>query len=387
MNEPTRLLIVGDLHLAAGPHDPFHRDQAFAGFLASQLRRGVPPRLIIVGDLFDFVLTIPSGRRPTARPDATEAGALARLDSIAAAHPTVIDALAAFADGGGMIDLVPGNHDIELVRPAVQRRLRALLGEPAPGRLRVHPWIVHLPGVLYAEHGHQHHDLNAFATLLEPYLNGEALDLPLGSHLTHLQAHAPAGALARRAMLAGTLARRAVSPGERARLRRYRAHGLAQEVERTGLDRATLAALDAVTPRTPAALVARLARRSVGAGRSPGATTHRAADRIHGLLAAQVRQVAFYVFGHSHVSERRVMVPGQETPLYLNPGTWSALRRGADARQCPYVEIAFGAERPVAELLNWEGDEAPRLSQRVTADGRLPALPAGGRSGTVPSPR
>ena len=209
----------------------------------------------------------------------------------------------------------------------------------------------------------------------------------MGTHLAHLHAHAPAGSLVRRLTLVGELARRAVSPAEHARLSRYRTHGLAEEAERIGLDGATLAALDAVTPRTPAALLARLGRRSLGTGRGPASTSHRAADRIHRLLSAQARDVPFYVFGHSHISERRVMVPGQSTPLYLNAGTWSQLRRGADARRCPYIEIVFGSGPPVAELLSWEGDRAPVRSRNLTADARLPARPDGGLSGTALSPR
>ncbi len=383
----SRVLIVGDLHMAAGPRDPFDGDQRFAGFLASQLRGGPPPRLIILGDLFDFVLTPAAGRELTDRPDPTEAGALERLESIAAAHPDVIEALAAFADGGGTIDFVPGNHDIELVRPAVRRRLWALLGDPPSDRLQFHPWIVHVPGVLYAEHGHQHHDLNAFATLLEPYRNGNELDLPLGTHLTHLQAHAPAGALVHRVRLAGGLCRRAVSISEHVRLRRYRAGGLDGEAARVGLDPPTLAALDAVTPRTPAALAVRLGRRSLATKSNPASTTHRAAARIHRLLALQGRDVAFYAFGHTHIAERRPVLSGPGTPLYLNPGTWSQLRRGPEARPCPYLEINLDSVPPVADLLSWEGGQAPRPPRTLTADERSPVRPAGDRSETALSPR
>src|SRR5437660_10473631 len=35
--------------------------------------------------------------------------------------------------------------------------------------MRFYPWICYVPGVLYAEHGHQYHDINWFATLLQPY--------------------------------------------------------------------------------------------------------------------------------------------------------------------------------------------------------------------------
>lgn len=387
MTGTARILIVGDLHLATGPRDPFDRDESFVAFLDAQawrVARGVPMRLVILGDLFDFVIAPPRGG-PTHAPDASEDGALWRLERIAATHRSVLEALGAFAHAGGTIDLLPGNHDIELVRPAVQRRLRELLGEPPAGRLTLHPWVVHLPGVLYAEHGHQHHDLNAFATLLEPYRDAamNELDLPLGSHLAHLLAHAPPGPWRRRATLVRLLAQRTLTPARRADLKRYRANGLAGEAEHLGLDVATLAAIDAVTPRTTTAMLARLGRRTLGVGRHPASFLHRAASEIHRLLAAQGRDVACYAFGHSHVAERRPIAPGRALPVYLNAGTWSQMRRGPTRREHPYVEIAVGHGSPVARLLSWEGEPRRERPPGIRAGARSHRPPDADRSGTA----
>jgi UDP-2,3-diacylglucosamine pyrophosphatase LpxH len=385
MSEAERLLIVSDLHLAAGPRDPFTQDAAFAAWAASRLRGDQPARLIILGDLFDFVLTPRPGQRPTIRPDGSEAGALARLESIAAAHPDVIDVLAGFVDAGGRLDLVPGNHDIELTRAAVQTRLHALLGHPPPERVRVHPWILHLPGVLYAEHGHQHHDLNAFATLLAPYRHGDELDLPLGTHLAHLQMLASPAGRVRAALGLGSVCTRGLLPRERAHLRAYRRLGLAEEAGRVGLDRGTLAAIDAVTPRGASATAIRLARTRLRAGADPAAMLHRAAEHIHRRLAAHGQEVPFYVFGHSHVLERRSMAAGAATPLYLNAGTWSQLPRRIGPPPCGYIEVTLGAGPPRAELMRWDGERPQRAAFR--AGGRSPRQPAAGRSETAHSPR
>jgi UDP-2,3-diacylglucosamine pyrophosphatase LpxH len=364
MKDPSRILVLADLHLAAGRHDPFDADHALASFLGAQLDVRDSPGLILLGDTFDFVLT--PGRRVSRRADASLRGALERLESIAAAHEQVFGALADFLAGGATIDIVPGNHDIELMRPAVQERLATLLGQPPAARLRVQPWIVHLPGLLYAEHGHQHHDLNAFCTLLEPWRADGQLELPLGTQLTHLQVHAPPGAKRQAAAVAAEFAGRAVSPRAWRRLRRYRTRGLAAEAQRTGLPRETLASLDAVTPRTPAAMTSRLVRNWF-ASRPGSVMTQVAAGRVHRLLSARERDVRFYVFGHSHVAQRRSIAPGEQTPLYLNPGTWSGLRRSPDRQIYPYIEIIPGGPEPSAELRSWPCDDA---------SGPLPSEPA-----------
>jgi hypothetical protein len=46
-----------------------------------------------------------------------------------------------------------------------------------------HPWFLHIPGVLYAEHGHQYEAANSFFAPLAPWRPGQPheIDLPLGS--------------------------------------------------------------------------------------------------------------------------------------------------------------------------------------------------------------
>jgi UDP-2,3-diacylglucosamine pyrophosphatase LpxH len=346
--------VVGDLHLAAGPLDPFRNDELFVDFLGRQAQSET--RLVLLGDLFDFLLTPAPGQRLPARPDPTETGALARLERIAAAHPEVIEALGRFARAGAGIDLVAGNHDIELVRPAVQARVRALLGDPPEDRLRFCPWFVYIPGLMYAEHGQQHRELNAFSTLLDPYRGSDEIDLPLGSLLA-------AGTWPNLVAAAVRFAARGVSPRESGRVRRYRADVLGQQITRLGLDHETLVALDAVTPRTAGAMLLRLARH----GRQQSFVQSRAAKRIHRLLERGSHDVPFYVFGHTHVAERHAVVRGHEVPLYLNAGTWSRLRPDETKGTCYYIELRRDGGAPVGELRRWPGVRQSERTKLVTA--------------------
>jgi UDP-2,3-diacylglucosamine pyrophosphatase LpxH len=139
MTERMRLAIVSDLHMAtpeAPGGDPFADDRAFAQLLGALADRCIRTRLVLLGDTFDLVLAGSGG-----------------LDAVAAAHAAVFDALAAFAAAGHEIEVVPGNHDGDLMRPAAQERLRELLSAP----IAFPPWVVLVPGVLYAEHGEQRH--------------------------------------------------------------------------------------------------------------------------------------------------------------------------------------------------------------------------------------
>ncbi|MEA2254277.1 MAG: hypothetical protein QOG35_322 [Solirubrobacteraceae bacterium] len=347
------LLVVGDLHLGAGGGDPFHRDRDLARFLAEMGARrdggARPPRLVVLGDLLDFPAA--AGGRP---PDG-EAAALRCLERIAAAHAGALDALAGYLATGATIDLVAGNHDADLARPAVRTRLGELLGR-ASG-LAFHPWILHVPGVLYAEHGHQHHDVNAFAAPLSPWRPGDPARLDL-----------PPGALAGGARAAVLVALRAARAARRRRA--YRATALPAAAAGLGLSPGALRAIDAATPRGPLAPVARMARRV-----SARDAQHRAARRIHDVLAAEGAAVPCYAFGHTHVAERRPVVPGAVRPLYVNAGTWSTLRRDGGEPRLTYVEIADAG----AQLLEWPPD--------VTAARRWRRRPGAGRRETAPAPR
>jgi len=86
-------LIIGDLHLDVTPSAGTEALEPFVDWLASQ---GAPPRLVILGDLFDAWIGPAHVGVPAAR--------------------VVLEALAALARRGTAIDVIPGNRDFLMER-------------------------------------------------------------------------------------------------------------------------------------------------------------------------------------------------------------------------------------------------------------------------------
>lgn len=180
----SNLLIVSDLHfgedLLPGASVEKRRAvalgaAAFCDFLRHHAQRrldGRPWRLVVAGDLFDFMSVTLSGSRelPARTRDERWAGRSrsvaagpARMREIATAHAAVLHAMVRFAAAGNEIDLIVGNHDLELLEEdtaaELYRQLRAAAAalaspEAAVARIRLQPWFVHIPGVAWIEHGH-----------------------------------------------------------------------------------------------------------------------------------------------------------------------------------------------------------------------------------------
>jgi UDP-2,3-diacylglucosamine pyrophosphatase LpxH len=378
-----QLVVIADLHMSEGRDgaEHFHEDIALARLVEDlglgALAEGRRCRLLILGDLFDFpkVGASSNGAFP-ARLDRSTDASVAKLERIAAAHPSVFEALGKFVASGLSLDLVPGNHDVELMRGPVRDRFKSLIaraaGSPsAEGDVRLHPWIVRVPGVLYAEHGQQYHDLNRFADLVTPFTDQDAqIALPPGAMLDELLVEvaqagartAPARRFLRRLALSATEMERAQRPSRRAayheRLRRH-----AAELE-LGPD--LLVAIESLSAATPRSMAGRLLRRAMlGPAMQrvrPKAEALRAdgymlaaARRIHEVLASAGRASPFYVFGHTHIPADEPLTAESGGPRYLNPGTWSSLTRGpTDGLR--YLEFSGepGAIAPTARLRRWE---------------------------------
>lgn len=197
------VIVISDLHLSAGAdpatgiydvHEDFFAGEALCRFLdhlrARGRREGRRWRLVILGDFVDFLqVTVDPGaeRGPGIT---SEAASVARLEIVGRGHAAAFAAVASFLadDAGHRLDIVLGNHDVEFIWPAVQTCLRRLIGaEDDPERRQrvdFHPWILFLPGRLYAEHGHQYDDINSFLTPLAPFdpEQPRLIALPLGSY-------------------------------------------------------------------------------------------------------------------------------------------------------------------------------------------------------------
>lgn len=387
--EKTTFIIISDLHLAAGsdpvsgqrdPMDSFVQDTAFAHWLdhvrEGSATSGGSHRLLLLGDFFDFPRVRLSGA-DGASSEGAEAQAIAKLDRIAAGHPAVFAALGRWLGAGNPLDLVPGNHDVELMRSAVHRHLSGLLARAAdlaqfdPG-LNVSPWIYHVPGVLYAEHGQQYHDLNSFPALV--WLDGQdaARDMPLGAAvdtfaqrvtaklgpavdapdsiarlLRNVARTGPRGA-ARVApdmvRLAAVVGRHLITrwlPRHHSRRERYRIAVLPGQAKETGIPVETLARIDRLAESTANRLPARVAAASWRQlGRRPASGTSgtrlaadylvRAATEIHRLLDDAGAGTAFYVFGHSHRAGQQALGVGPSAAVYLNSGTWAGQAAGTN---------------------------------------------------------
>ena len=166
-DSPRLVAVIADLHLGRGRdatgawrvEEDFRWGGELALFLeALDAEGGGATDLILNGDTFELD-RLPDAECAADDPalGCTEPQALARLESVLAAHADTVDALAGFAgSGSNRIFLVPGEHDAALLFPAVARRVERALGAPenrvsiaAAGSWRSEDGQVHV------EHGHQ----------------------------------------------------------------------------------------------------------------------------------------------------------------------------------------------------------------------------------------
>ena len=87
---------------------------------------------------------------------------------------TLLADMARFAAAGHTIDIIVGNHDVELLAPEVVRRARSphprrgRQRRSPPARIRVVPWFVYVPGIAWIEHGHVYDEGCSFEFNLAP---------------------------------------------------------------------------------------------------------------------------------------------------------------------------------------------------------------------------
>jgi UDP-2,3-diacylglucosamine pyrophosphatase LpxH len=220
----AELIVLSDLHLGEGrsadpsrysPMEDFFYDDAFARLLEhlQHENRDDPScvKLVLNGDVFDFltVTRVPGdeqaaafGFKMTAAEkrfgmNPTPRKSVYKLDQIVAGHPVFFAALARFIAAGHEVEILRGNHDLELYFDVVRNRLTEHLTRFAGGptraqiaeRLRFHQWFYLEEGRVYIEHGNQYEASNSIRYPLRPLLPArrarkepeEMLDYPLGS--------------------------------------------------------------------------------------------------------------------------------------------------------------------------------------------------------------
>jgi len=291
------------------------------------------------------------------------------------AHPDVLQGLCATLRAGKFVTVVRGNHDAELARPAVQAALARSLGAH-DSHLEVVPWLWHVPGLLLAEHGHQHHDLNAFDHVLTPFTDAahDHVQEPFGATLGRLHhgSRSPALLAAAATVAAGREALRMVSPHRTRSRMLYRRDVFPSYALDVGLPPATVDAIDRLTEVQPDRVIRRLLRQLL-TQESYGGYLPQAAGRVAHLL--QDHAPRFLVFGHSHAADARPLTPGT---TYLNTGTWcSRGPRPGDSSLADvtstWAEIDL-VEKPgdaCAKVLHWSKAGSAELLAEVDPAGTV----------------
>lgn len=364
-----RVVVLSDLHVGQGDAaDIFDADDALAAMLDGVAGDPAVGQLVLLGDVLDLA---PPG--PTRRSSAEVASE--RLAAAWQAHPDVLAGLRAVLRAGKQVTVVRGNHDVALAMPAVADALRRSL-DPAEGRLGLAAWLWQVPGQVLAEHGHQHHDINALDTVLSPFSGRRGRDIqrPFGARLDgllHSPRRRPAVALGV-AAAAGSEALRLVAPRRHRSRARYRHDELPRYAAEIGLSPEAVVALDRLTEVAPHRVVVRLAGELRGAG-STGGYLPRAAGRMADVLGRQAP--ALLVFGHTHAADVRALRPGT---TYLNAGTWSSRgpRAGTSSLGAPrrtWLELSLGEDgaRPSARVLRWSPTGSAEPLAEVDPTGRV----------------
>lgn len=337
-----KAIVLSDLHLGASGGAA--TEDAFVSFVEWLTARAKSDeglwRLIVLGDFLDLL-----------HPPTEVADPHAALQAVAAGHRLALAALGAAATNGIHVDLVPGNHDSELLDPDLQDHLRVLVGEAAgipPLRLRqtfhVRPWFLIIPGLLYAEHGSQYHSLNAVAEPLAPFGRwsrclppGAVLDLGLRG--AKGGARAPALLRLLPALLRAAVDRRRRDAATVTSLQAY--------AQVTGLSPEALAALRDLSEDSPVALVRNLSAALLGHADYVESRQQHATAAIHRILGGEGRGVPLYVFGHTHRVAHRPLTADDAQLQWLNTGAW------ANGSYC-FAEVEDRAGGVLARLWQWD---------------------------------
>ncbi|WP_338848748.1 metallophosphoesterase [Massilia sp. W12] len=181
------LYVLSDLHLAPRSEAlSFHSHAALVGLLEYMRAQAQPVRLILNGDVFDF-LQLPDYDTlslPMAAPRMS--AILDALDKEDAAH-NIVQALRRFTQAGHILHCQPGNHDPELHWHSVQEVLQARLGASPPLPYNLACWSVQAYGhQVQGMHGHWQDPFNAISaeTMGKAEADGDAsVKLPPGSNM------------------------------------------------------------------------------------------------------------------------------------------------------------------------------------------------------------
>lgn len=355
----STIALVADLHLGAGTHSEWKSaSAAFAEFAGDFLPASGVRDLVILGDFLELLTADES-------PQVDIKAARVACDRLLDAAPEVTDGLERFLRAGGHLTVVVGNHDAHLTDAGVASRLLDRVWSPAKGepRASIATWFHTIPGVLYAEHGHQHHDINRVSVAVEPFEWTEPRCLQATPAVAIQSARAANRSRIGQFRDGYAAARRiradARGKGEGESRDMVDAYGAAQ-----GLSPETTRQLAMISGFSTHQAIQRTVRRRL-VGSSDSYLTQ-AAEEIDQLLESRGLGVSVYAFGHTHRARIRSLPSGA---TYVNPGAWSpVVRQTGNPRRHPFALVdgvsphAGTFEHPVVTLYEWNGSAAPIAS-------------------------
>ena len=198
------IIILSDLHLGEACKDIPRIDYLKAGdifdrhissflqYKTGQAASGRPMRLILGGDLLDFlqVTIAPADAAESARTYGlgnTQDESTWKLLKLAERHRAVFVHLADFVGVGHRVDIIQGNHDVEFFWPKVRAAFLDILEsiyfgdelaatderQPFRERIQFHSWFLYIPGRIYIEHGHRFDEFCNTPPQLHPVRPGD----------------------------------------------------------------------------------------------------------------------------------------------------------------------------------------------------------------------
>jgi len=188
-------VIISDTHLGSGhapgivnPFEDFHYDRELSDLIIHHCTgryADIPVELFINGDFLDTLKVPCNGTFPT---EVTQEISAAKVVRCIKGHPAVFDAMCRFlTEPGHTVTFNPGNHDIDLVFPLVQKVIRARLGVPDDSQsvsFIVDREFTRFPMGVVVCHGNGFETMNRItpgkATRILPD-GREVLDMPMGS--------------------------------------------------------------------------------------------------------------------------------------------------------------------------------------------------------------
>lgn len=180
MNE--RIFIIGDVEIGRRDRmDDFCNDVALIRFLdyLKFLARNEAICLVLNGDFFDFLKISYKNEYPRY---ITEEISLWKLNQVLRAHPLVFEAMKSFISYPNTeLFFVIGNHDADLIWPALQKKIRNILGNQE----RVKFDFSFEANDFHVEHGNFADPFFSFDRLkpIIEYRGQRILNLPFGSHI------------------------------------------------------------------------------------------------------------------------------------------------------------------------------------------------------------